>query len=247
MGSGVSGERAPDRSQGDRSLLAAQSRRLPLPSTPQCGWPSPPLPPLHRRPLSVLASRWTATAEPAHRALHGRPRPHRHRGQCGARTRRRPLLPLGSPGGSRGYRPLLGVGQRLVAVRQCHGVSSDRRVRVTPAMRSAAHRTPTPRPSGWLRAYCSDAAHHRITRSGRGTPIRSRSGLRTNCERRRGILLPDLLTTSPPGGSRMGTAMSVTATAAPQRHNPVERYRSRGRGIRGPARRPNAGKASHHG
>ena len=45
----------------------------------------------------------------------------------------------------------------------------------------------------------------------------------------------------------MGIALSVTAMAAPQRHSPVGRYRSRGRGLRGPARRLLAGKASHHG
>jgi hypothetical protein len=45
----------------------------------------------------------------------------------------------------------------------------------------------------------------------------------------------------------MGISLSVTATAAPHRRSPGDGYRSRRRGIRGPARRPLAGKASHDG
>ena len=104
-----------------------------------------------------------------------------------------------------------------------------------------------PCPPGWLLASAPATARHTRhawrARHASTPPIWVANELRTT----RGTLLPDLLITGPPGGSRMGTAMSVTATAAPQRHNPVERYRSRGRGIRGPARRPLAGKASRHG
>jgi hypothetical protein len=45
----------------------------------------------------------------------------------------------------------------------------------------------------------------------------------------------------------MGIAQPVAATAVPYRRSPAEGYGSHGRGIRGPARRAFAGKASHHG